>query len=684
MSETDWLRQIVKFIVSTQHLEASLNSFTAYNSSQLLKEFALADEVYCINQEDNITSSLVSTQRQEHQNSYVDLFLVNHLFQLTEPQEIDIHVLQENRVLAGNIICAVGLPIHIEKVKGCYLIAYKHKCEFSNEYFQFLRTATVRLQDIHTNKRLYSELENFKRTYHTILETITQSILFIDELGKYCWLNERASRLLALPYGTISPYLAQTAMARLIEQAENRLEIEERAKTVLVDEEESFCNWIFASPEKKIYKVQYKSIKTQSVSGKVWIFNDVTLEYEYEEKLKSLNQELMEKSMLADEQNRAKSQFLANMSHEIRTPMNGIIGMTSLLLESEASSERTESLQIIKQSANILLELINEILDFSKIEAGKIELEEHPFILSQVLRGCIEILSLKAKEKGLKLDYSIDSSIPLTILSDSFRLRQILINLIGNAIKFSDKGGIDVDVTNIGVENEQIRLQFSVKDEGIGIPTKKLEKLFQPFSQADSSTTRKYGGTGLGLAISALLVERLNGKIWVESEIGKGSTFYFTILVKEDKNIVLQEPVSQSVSEYRINSDLAKNNIKILVAEDNIINQKVIKKTFSKLNKEIDIVSDGQEAIEAAREGNYDIIFMDLHMPVTDGIEATKEVRKLLLSKQPFIVAMTAAAYEEDRLTCISAGMNDYISKPFNLEHFYSKLEHWINLCRQQ
>ncbi|MEL6629864.1 MAG: response regulator [Bacteroidota bacterium] len=380
---------------------------------------------------------------------------------------------------------------------------------------------------------------------------------------------------------------------------------------------------------------------------------------------------LIEAKNKAEEASKAKADFLSTMSHEIRTPMNAVIGLTHILLQENPREDQVEALSTLHFSAENLLSLINDILDFSKIEAGKINMEYRPLQLKALLRGIVQTFEPKASDKNILLSLSVDQKIPEWVISDQVRLSQVLNNLMGNAIKFTSKGGVKLIVDAEHITEHQARLHFRVRDTGIGIPEDKQRNIFDRFTQASTSTTRKYGGTGLGLAITKRLLSMMESEIQLSSVLGEGSEFHFYMDFKLPK----AETTSTNGRKKGDHTSDFLQGLKVLVAEDNRVNRMIVGRFLKKWKIRADFVENGVEAVEKAQADMYDVILMDLHMPEMDGMEATRLIKEQDVHNREIpIIALTASTMTEDRTAAASVGMIDYIAKPFDPTDLFSKL----------
>ncbi len=395
---------------------------------------------------------------------------------------------------------------------------------------------------------------------------------------------------------------------------------------------------------------------------------------------KTAEEKLKKAKDTADSANLAKGEFLAMMSHEIRTPMNAILGFADLLMQTDMETSQQEYLKIINRSGKALLELINNILDYSKIESRSIELEVAPFKLENTLLEALELVLVKARQKGITLDYNIEDSYSGLILGDSHRLKQVILNIVNNAVKFTEEGKVFVNVKSTKLEKGNWEFHFSIQDSGTGIKDEKLDRLFKPFSQVDSSTTRKFGGTGLGLVICKRLVEKMGGKIWVESEPGVGSNFQFTIICHRTKSSTKSNLLKMDSS---VNVNFAKKYpLKILLAEDDPTNQRVAIEILKKIGYAVTVVDDGLQAVEKVKDENFNVVLMDIQMPELDGLEATQKIRAGdcgVEKKDLYIVAMTAFALNADKEKFLQIGMNAYLPKPFLISQMKETLVNAFN-----
>ena len=525
-----------------------------------------------------------------------------------------------------------------------------------------------------------------------LIDSSIDGILVVDNFGQKVLQNRRTIELWEIPKEVVNDPSGKAQVDHVMYMTKNPQQfvdeidyLMEHPNETTVDELELINGTILERYSAPVLGEDGENF------GRLWIFHDITERKFAAEKLLSTNNQLTEAiekarrmALEAKAADVAKGRFLANMSHEIRTPLNGVIGMTDLLLYTDLTEEQRGELQIIQNSSKDLLTILNDILDFSKIEADKLDLEIIDFDLRAAIDDVLQMLYFRAEEKALSLACTIDPEIVTSVQGDPVRLRQILFNLVGNAVKFTSEGGVTISVKRESATDAEQVLVFMVQDTGIGIPEDKQKLLFGDFQQVDASTTRKFGGTGLGLAISKRLVERMGGAISVVSSEGRGATFTFTITLKtstvEYSRKLRNDRTSLEVFRERVENRL-NDPANILIVEDNMINQLVFKKILEKLGFTADTATNGVQALLMMERRSYHLIFMDVQMPEMDGFETTRRIREKFSGTSGAevpVIAITANAMSADREACRCAGMDDFVAKPVTMESFMEVVQRWL------
>ncbi|CAK8713346.1 histidine kinase [Candidatus Electronema halotolerans] len=523
------------------------------------------------------------------------------------------------------------------------------------------------VQDITQRKEEERLLRESKAKYRRLLDDIGEKFVVFSqkpETEKWTYASDGVHSVFGCDKEALTDGSAWTEkinwLAESLEQAELHFVRIREGKTEFVQHDMQFIH-----PDGSLRTIRISSHPVRDQAGRLLaidgILEDIT-EYEI------ITQKLAEAQERAEAASQAKSEFLANMSHEIRTPMNAIIGMSELALETDLRPEQRNYIEKVNYSAKSLLGIINDILDFSKIEAGKLEIEQIVFCLQKVFDNLADIIGLRAEEKGLDLDIEVAADVPVRLKGDPLRLGQILINLGNNAVKFTHEGGVNVTVERLRQEEDgnRIVLQFCVADTGIGMTPEQQGKLFQSFSQADSSTTRRFGGTGLGLSISKQLVELMGGRIWLESEAGKGSQFYFVLPFA-----AVRQEEKHGQGETGDVGSCCLNGKKVLLVEDNQLNQELAKILLCRKDIKVTVANNGAEALAKLEQEAFDCVLMDIQMPVMDGYSACAAIKKMPQHKNLPIIALTANVMAADREKSRAAGMSEHIGKPFDAREMY-------------
>lgn len=552
---------------------------------------------------------------------------------------------QFGNLLFINIVALLGFAIYISGVTKGYditLLAYL--------------IDTILLSVLIFRHRLFDTLTLAK---DLAVDSLAEGLVVVDNDEKIIYFNQKAEQI----YEKISLG---------------------KAEPILEDMNDCILEKKNIIRDKQIYAVGSYMVEQESTYyGKMYVLTDVTDNYHYTKRMQEQAEIMKELKEQAEAANQAKSLFVSNMSHEIRTPMNAIVGLTEVLLRKDWPVEEKKYLLNIKSSGKALLDIINDLLDFSKIEAGKFVITRDTYDIAQMFRDIQVIGDTRIGDKDVKLVMDVDREIPRLLYGDSLRIRQVLINIMNNAIKFTDKGSVTVQVQAKQREGKRVQLDFSVKDTGQGIKKQDLEHLFNAFTQVDLKKNRGKEGTGLGLAISRQLVELMGGTLLVESEYGKGSEFYFTLWegIESEENIGdFGEIKEQAGDAGKDMFTFTLPDATILLVDDNEINREVAQALLEPFEMKIDVVSNGKEALDLVQQNHYDLVFMDHYMPVMDGVEATRRIRSLEgdYYKNLPILALTADAVQGVKEEFLAAGMNDFVSKPIAMKDITSALTRWI------
>lgn len=532
-------------------------------------------------------------------------------------------------------------------------------------------TAIGFVVDLSERKRIEERLRKSEQRLLALVDSLDDIVVEMDEQGTFLDIWARSDELLPRPKAELMGQNIATILGDAV--AQSYLENLRAALQTGRSQEFEYSFRRSRDPETlRWVMVRFHPTRSGDAAGKTacLVISEITARKQAEEELRKAKES-------AEAANVAKSEFLANMSHEIRTPMNGILGTLELVLDTPLDSDQRECLSMAKTSADSLLGILSDILDLSKVEARKLELHLEEFGLRETVEGKVKLLSSRAREKNLKFTCRIDDTVPDALIGDDMRLGQIVLNLIGNAIKFTNRGQVDVEVGLESRSHGRVQLHFMVRDTGIGIAPEKQKLIFEAFAQADGSMTRRFGGTGLGLTISSHLAEMMGGRMWVESVPGQGSQFHFTaVFAAPVKNVF---PIARRAAARPANNQHRKElgSLRILLAEDNPVNQRVAVRILEKLGHQVAVAGNGREALAALERQAFDIILMDVQMPEMNGLEATAAIRGQEKSSGRHIpiIAMTAGAMEGDRDKCLAAGMDDYLVKPFQTEVLLDVLE---------
>ncbi|MBW4665068.1 MAG: response regulator [Chroococcus sp. CMT-3BRIN-NPC107] len=644
-------------------------------ATSLLRNFTRADVALALRQIDDVTAVAIAQLPQNvlpnsltNPALYADAIAINRC--LYYPNYPSTPNAARTLLAIGTKSLAVLPLVSTDGRKGAILLIWYQPNKISFYLRQFTDSLVGNLRTLLKFNDLTISLDKLQARFGAMLETIPQGVVFIDESGEQGWINQAAARQLQLNPGYVEPPILAQAMAALRMSAENQAEITTQAQQFFSQPQSEIrnWNWIIGGEQPKVLSVSSTPTRTGDVPGKLWLFDDISEQYFGHLALIATNKELEQAKVAAESATRIKSQFLANMSHEIRTPMNAIVGLTDVLLQTPLTSQQRDFINTIQVSSDSLLMLINDILDLAKIESGKVELEKYAFNLGDFVAESLDLIAFKAAEKNLELACLINPDVPNIIVTDVTRLRQILVNLLSNAVKFTASGEIIVSVAarqlQEQAEDTNYEFLFAVKDTGIGVSKEQEDRLFKSFSQADSSTTRKYGGTGLGLAIGKQLSEKMGGKMWFESEVNGGSTFYFTITAPAKYDLAIATDKGQLQGKH------------LLIVDDNATNRQILVLQAQNWQMLPVAVESGAEALKLLQQQNYfELAILDMQMPQMDGLTLAREIQhQLKLTNLPLVMLASIDKANVIDKTFPHVNFAAVISKPIKQAYLYNVL----------
>ncbi len=574
----------------------------------------------------------------------------------------------ENFGFTGNLSLIILPILSGEKASAFVLLIEKES--ISKDFLFFLDNANAALAQRFIANRMLEDIALKKHQSNIIMQTIPEAVIYFEENGNFVWLNNLAKNLLKIEGEFLKPDIVSSAMIRLRNAAINSDEINQVGNRIFQEGNSEIKNWywIYGEPVDLVYQVSVFKTAYKNSNGQIWVFTDITNRYLANERLLELNKEIKEKIILAENANNAKSTFLANMSHELRTPLNSILGFSQILLQSnEINNNDKEHIRFIQKSGEHLLSLINDVLDLSKIEAGKFELQFSIFSLHSLIFTIGKMLEIKAIEKGLGFEVIISPNTPSFVIFDERKLKQVLLNVLSNAIKYTDKGEVVLSLNLIRQEGNKARISFSIQDTGRGIAKSDIESIFMPFQQI-TTNSQYVQGTGLGLSITKSLVEAMGSEIKVESELGKGSQFSFEIEFEIPENNQEEAISFDEVIGYK------GNRKKILIVDDNIMNRILFERMLRGIGFLIEHGESGKDALSKIDIFFPDLIFIDLRMPGISGLDLIKIIKDNPKYKDIKLIATSASAFNETRNKCIEAGADDFIIKPIQFSELITKI----------